>query len=125
MKRDMDLVRYILQEVEAADDVLEIAELTHLSKWSEAMTYYHVDLMIEKGLLDGYVTGDDRSEIRRGRINGLTWDGQDFLDAVRDTRVWGVVGKAVKESVGSTTFGVVKTVSEKVAANLVITHLGM
>ena len=85
MKRDMALVREILTYVEAqpagqliqtvsvqCDDIHVVAE--------------HIRLMIQAGLLDG----DARVDREQGchiLIEGLTWEGNDFLAAITTVRL--------------------------------------
>jgi len=86
MKLDLGLVREILDDVEAqpagqliqrvavqCDNVHTIAE--------------HVRLMINADLLDGDATVD-RERGSHYLIEGLTWDGHDFLKATRNEAVW-------------------------------------
>ena len=61
MKRDMDLVRHILLEVESADDDVQLQALT-FGDWTLEMVGYHVELMCSHDLVDGIVnmTGGGR-----------------------------------------------------------------
>src|SRR5271154_2917382 len=48
--------------------------------YSPEQVAYHARLLL-KG---GYVTGDSR----KPSISGLTWEGHEFLDSIKDTGVW-------------------------------------
>ena len=110
MKRDMDLIRNILLEVESADDlpVLRQREI-------EEQYIHHLLLVQEAQLISGVVvTVCDGGEMLPdivGKIR-LTWAGHEFLDAARSDTVW----KAVKDRVGSA----VGTVSFTVLTQLLI-----
>lgn len=124
MKRDMDLVRSILLQVEAADNECESGQLDFMGH-SQAEVYYHIELMQQRGLIDATVKRDWSGSVIYASITGLTWDGQDFLDAMRDDRVWARSKKAVKDAVGSTTFDVIKKVCVEVATSMVLKSAGL
>ena len=119
MRRDMDLVRSILLQVEAADGSRESGELDFMGHTVEEV-YYHIELMQQRGLIDATIKREWGGSVVYASIGGLTWDGQDFLDAMRDDRVWSRAKKAIKESVGSTTFGVIKDVCVNVATKMAL-----
>jgi Hypothetical protein (DUF2513) len=92
MKRDMNLVRDLLLKLEAwpqrgqsiamiepHDERLAVPETT------VDEIAYHLRLIREQGFLDS-----PGSQPLSGGITfrGLTWEGHDFLDTVRDDRVW-------------------------------------
>ena len=65
--------------------------------------------MAHHGLVD--VSWDAR-DMNGGTIEltvaGITWDGQDYLDSIREPKVWGRVKKTLAGTVGSTTLDVVR-----------------
>jgi len=124
MKRDMDLVRYILMTVEKADGGVQIDDLTVDGKWSLSMVAYHVELMKARGLVDAqvYHAGDT---VVGGIVTALTWDGTDYLDAVRDDAVWKRTKDVVRKSVGSTTLDVIKQAAVMVATSAIKSSLGL
>ena len=124
MKRDMDLVRSILLQVESADGSIEPGQLDFMGH-SQAEVYYHIELMQQRGLVDASLNRDWSGSVIHASVDGLTWDGQDFLDAMRDDRVWARAKRAVKESVGSTTFDVFKKVCVEVAASMALKSAGL
>lgn len=85
MKRDMDLVRAILLEVEKQPDdggVFDVAVPGH----SDAEIYAHVRLLDEAGLIEAI----DLSTMdgTRWKPKRLTWFGHEFLDAYRSETIW-------------------------------------
>ena len=85
MKRDMDLIRSILLQVEATDDPQEWID-PEVEGRSELEVSYHVMLMDQGGLLEAM----DRSAIGifRWSARRLTWRGHEFLDAARQEGRW-------------------------------------
>lgn len=125
MKRDLDLVRSILVTVEKAENSVDSDELL-CDKWTPEQVTYHVQLMAHHGLLDIESVDKDMSgQVINVTVAGLTWDGQDYLDAMRDQKVWCRAKKVIKESVSSTTFDVVKQTCTMVATGLIKSRLGM
>lgn len=125
MKRDMDLVRHILMTVESADAPLEIPDLTPRDRNYEEVAF-HINLMRGRGLLDASeALVVDGGAYPIGHVNALTWDGFDYLEAIRDNGVWAKTKQVVKEAVGSTTFAIIKQTAELVAMNAIKAQLGI
>lgn len=121
MKRDLDLCRDIMDFIGRASREVGLCDLfedPEIARRGEDAVWYHLWLLEGQGFVDCSLFESDDGAVRRARIRGLTWDGQDFLDSVSDPGVWRKVSKALSESVGSTTFDVVKAVAVKVATDM-------
>ena len=89
MRRDMDLLRLLLLKLEVLhEDAHSICYYQYEELMVEGFTQdqvaYHLDLATEAGLVD---------QGSSGAMNGfmfkrLTWEGHDFVDAVRDNDIW-------------------------------------
>lgn len=124
MKRDMEPVRSILLQVEKADGSRECGQLDFMEH-SQDEVFYHIDTMRAHGLIEAVVKREWGGSIVHASIAGLTWEGQDFLDAMRDDRVWSRAKKALADSVGSTTFDVVKSLCSSIATKLAMDAAGI
>jgi hypothetical protein len=104
MKRDPELIRKILFEVEKcpADKHINGFEFDDYDEHTVAL---HTELLIEAGLLDGEVTHFISGEPPSVIVRRLTWSGYDFVDAVRDDTVWKKVRENVLKPSASWTFG--------------------
>lgn len=122
MKRDMDLVREILLKVEKAETALLVDAFYSLDE-NKTLIHYHLDLLIKHGFLDGNLQGSWSSRVVYGQINGLTWDGQDFLEAMRSETVWKKAKSVIAGSVGSTTFDVIKYACVEVSKAMIKAQL--
>lgn len=83
MRRDMDLFRMILLHAESG--------VPSLSDVSEGTLKYHQALAIEAGLLKGKIlsTFVDSGDVPAAVVvQGVTWDGHDFIDAIREDTNW-------------------------------------
>ena len=90
MKRDMDLIRLILLDVEGETDV-------DLSSYSEEEIGYHNWLLIDAGFVEGLDVKGYGDRYNNAIITSLNWEGHDFLDAARDSGIW----NKAKENLGA------------------------
>lgn len=122
MRRDMDLVRSVLIRTEAADVPLDLDAFYEDGR-PPAETVYNLMLMEARGLIEADFERDMNGTVYRGRVIALTWDGQDYLDAMRDERVWAKAKRAIASSVGQTTFDVIKRVCVEVSTRMAISAI--
>ena len=84
MKRDLELVRLILQTLEGNQE----ARTASTERYSTAERAYHVALMKDAGLIEGIVNLDADGNPFGYHVSRMTWAGHDFLDAARDDTLW-------------------------------------
>jgi hypothetical protein len=117
MKRDMDLCREILRQIEESPDSASPA--IRIEGRSAEEISYHVKLLSEAGLVEaGAADGrfiskeaDGSDRIKGQKVyspNSLTWQGHDFLDAARDDTIWRKANSKILESGGGLAFDVLK-----------------
>ena len=117
----MDLLKDILLQIEAATAPLDISDFK-FKGFTDAEILYHLQLLQGAGFIDASFTFAD-NKIYYGSVSGLTWDGQDFLDVARSEQVWTQAKRTIKETVGSTSFSVLKSVCTAVAVKLATAQL--
>jgi DNA-binding transcriptional ArsR family regulator len=95
MKRDMELIRKILIALEDSNRTQGVIPLK-FDGYSEDQISYHVKILAEEGI----ITAIDYSNSSGFEwiAKGLTWDGHDYIDAIRDEGSW----QKVKEWIKST-----------------------
>jgi Hypothetical protein (DUF2513) len=86
MRKDVDLIRLILLQVEGETQV-------DLSSYSADQINFHKALIKEGGLAEGIVSystaKDARSDIPDlAVLTRLTWDGHEFLDKAKSEKTW-------------------------------------
>jgi hypothetical protein len=84
MKRDMDLVRKILLEIERQPFTHGKITL-EIEGYSREEISYHVLLLSEANLIEAEVSARASAEYKPIR---LTWQGHEFLESVRDEARW-------------------------------------
>lgn len=90
MTREKDLIRLLLLHLEGAEDVS-----SDLSRYSDDQVRYHRAILQDAGLITTemyYDIGVSPAALIRTR---LTWQGHDFLDSVRDSRIWSAVKQRI------------------------------
>ena len=88
MKRDMDLLRTILLQIEENDQGFGGDVEIELQGVEEQVIAEHLRLLLEAGLIDGEGIPDDTYDFDRVAPTRLTWKGHDFVDSVRDQEIW-------------------------------------
>lgn len=94
MKRDMDLVRLILLEIEDKYSSTAIYDLA-VDGYDTETVAYHCKILYEAGLISDYKAQYADNEIYVFGVGSLTWGGNDFLEKIRDDSQW----KKVKETI--------------------------
>src|SRR5262245_43464068 len=93
MKRDMDLIRTILLEMEQNQNPR--GGSVQVRGYSEDQIAYHLKLLKEAGLIDAI---DVSSTTGIGFIPiSITWRGHDFLESTRNEGVWQKVKAEIKD----------------------------
>lgn len=131
MKRDIDLIREILLKTEELpfwSDKSTLHRMTRDSEgWWDIAHYlqitghtaekisYHVKIMQEVGLIEAIDrrANDRVSSARPSRVyipTGLTWEGHEFLEAIRDEKRWEKVKAEIAKG-GGFVYEVVKSIA--------------
>jgi hypothetical protein len=114
VKRDLGLIRDLLLRLEAlpmgmygaetiSPDSLKVA----VEGYDEEDIAYHPSLLQERGLIEV----PDAQPMIGIVFTRLTWEGHDFLDAVRDPEIWRKTKQSM-DSVGSFSFELVKDLAK-------------
>lgn len=117
MKRDMDLVRAVLLQVEALPPGAQ--EALSNGEWDGPTFVGHVAMLIEAGYVDGRVihTLDGFACM----ASDLTWAGRELLDNIKNDTVWQNTKRVVKEKGGSASIEVLTSL----AAAFARAHFGL
>ena len=96
MKRDMELVRKILKEIEEkyVDRVLFNLKI---DSFEMKVVAYHCDIIYQAGLVKYYKAMPADDGIYGFRVGGLSWHGQDYLEQIRNDDIWDKTMKEIEE----------------------------
>ena len=126
MKRDLNLIRNILLETEAApSDTLTVYDIADKYHANPDLVAYQLDLLAEAGFLK--VRGltiawtPDTHKYDAERIDRLTLEGHNYLDAIRNDTVWQNTLAELRNIGISVSFEIVK----EIASNYLKRMLGL
>lgn len=111
MKRDLDLIRTILLELEESNFIGEI------EGYAPENITHHLYLLEDAGLItqelytNMYTQGCILDGIR------MTWSGYEFLEASRSNTTWAKAKEMLLEKTGAMTFELCKTLLVQLAKN--------
>ena len=104
MKRDFDLIRQIMRDIEDLPAGSGSGTPSYQDVDRQTVTA-HVILLIDAGLVNGKVLTTTQGP--RLRISGLTWAGYDFLAVAKDDTMWAKAKKTVLAPAAGATWAVV------------------
>lgn len=87
MKRDMDLVREILLQIEKQYISTAIYDL-EIQGYDMPTVAYHCKILYDAGLISDYKAQYADGDIYYFEVGALTWEGNDYLDKIRDNSIW-------------------------------------
>jgi Hypothetical protein (DUF2513) len=116
MKRDLDLVRTILLAVEEAPAGTTIPNTRIEIPGSDPIIVSeHIQLLEAAGLLEATISGEIGPKgPRTCYIRGLTWQGHDYLDAVRNVEIWAKTKTALLKVGGTAGFEIIKQLASAI-----------
>ena len=115
MKRDMDLCRSILVELENKEQPVGWIDLA-IHSYSAEEVSNHVRLLGEAGLIEAQNLTTHGGALWRPKR--LTWAGHDFLDAAKNDGVWRKAKSLVLEKTGTLTLELLRMALSEVTKGL-------
>lgn len=123
MKFEPELARKILLDVEKLHHYPEPFIFSSSSQFDKASKYqldtivYHCKLLAEAKFLNWSPRYDGTGSLYIGFINGLTYEGHQFLDSIRSPKIWRET-KVTAEKVGVYSLGFLSQTASQIIANL-------
>jgi hypothetical protein len=121
MKRNWDIVRDIMLEVESLPPGQSVTvDTMQLHGHDRLEAAHHAALLIEAGLLEGKTlpTFGGGAHVY---ISGITWAGHEWLASIHSNAIWAETKGLAKQKGVDLTFDLVKTI----AVAFVKSHLGL
>jgi hypothetical protein len=110
MKRNPELIRAILLQVEADAGVSIDLVTLNIEGFEDRLVSYHVNLLRDAGFLEAEHIPDSSDDGWIWMPKRLTWNGHEFLDAVRSNQVWSHT-KSTVERIEGFTLGIMKEIA--------------
>lgn len=97
MKRDFEVIRYILVKLEEAESA-ELQYPRHMPDYPETVISYHLWLLIQSGMIVGKCNSETPYP-GNFQCYGvcLTWAGHEFLSAIREEAAWKKIRRYLAE----------------------------
>lgn len=109
MKRDMDLIRKILLELEKKESITSWTTIT-IDGYRDDQVNYHIGLLDEAGFIEAERYLDGQYMVRN-----LTWEGHEFLENAKNDTIWTKAKEFIKEKGGSVSLGIMTEILKKIA----------
>lgn len=113
MKRDMELVRQVLIALEEDAHVVP-----SIDGYTDTEVMYQIKILANGGFLEA----EDATANSRDYyfvVESLTWEGHEFLEAIRSQTIWDRTKEMIKEKGGSLPVEIVKTLAIEAAKKYV------
>lgn len=124
MKRNWDTIREILTKLEDVIPEEDCLQLSGFPIERASEISYHMELLLEAGLVKGQLLEEFGSDSEDFLVTRLTWDGHEFLDAIRNDTVWQKTKKSFVSGGISMTFDLVKSVAAEIAVTYLKSSVG-
>lgn len=117
MKRDMEFVRSFLLHIEKSHDGYRPLMLKYddFPETKPEQVYHHLQILTD----GGFLKRQNQSAPNMPATLGLTWSGHEFLNTIRDEKVWRETKNAIS-GLASTSLEVVKQVATAAAVKIAL-----
>lgn len=112
MKRDMDLARIILLAIERSRDDEPASIKLPTDKYDDLHISLHVRLLKEANLIHAIESSRGFQSSTSWTPHSLTWEGHEFLDAIRSDTIWEKVKLAESEFGSDLPFSIISELAE-------------
>jgi hypothetical protein len=87
MKRDWDVIRAVLLEIEESDES-NISNLRYDSDAGDTVKAFHAFMLQDAGMISGKSNAHQKTLTRVLLTPKLTWEGRELLDTLRSKPLW-------------------------------------
>ena len=117
MKRDMDLIRKILFKIEEEYVSTALFNLV-IDGYEFPDVAYQCKLLYDAGLVDQYKSKYGDNTIYAFTVGGLTWEGHDFLDKIREDTIWNKTKETITKKGLPMILDVIKDVATGIVSSM-------
>ena len=117
MKRDMDLCRSILFEIE--EKYVDVALFNlQIPEFTMEQVAYHCKILHDAGLISAYDARFSDNHIDFFAVGSLTWEGHEFLDKIRQDTIWNRTKEVITKQGLPMAIDVVKQVTQSIVTSM-------
>lgn len=118
MKRDLDLIRHILVTIESSDSNKLSIEDFVTDEYPPEQIAHHIRLLLDVDYIEATEVSTLGCPYRQFLIRRITMDGYEYLDSVRDPKVWSETKSKLAQATSSISLDIIKTVASKVISGM-------
>lgn len=122
MKRDWNIIRNILISLEEKSSGKHTLHLSDFPEDEKGEYSYHVELLIEAGMISGSMSKAIGRTPHDFIATRMTWEGHEFLDAIRNDTVWKKAKSSFAQHGLSMTFDLIRSVATDIAIGYLKTN---
>jgi hypothetical protein len=126
MKLNHNCIRDLLLFIEdnlTYGNYISINDL-QINKYSTTQIIYSADKLLEAGYLIGNKNNPYSNKVPSIDIHSISWYGHQFLDNIRDDKVWKNT-RSILSKFSSVSISIVNNVASQVISNLVKSQIGL
>ena len=116
MKRDWEVIRKILLQIEALPTEDSEFKSDEIQGVDNSVIAFQMRLMLDAKLIEGYC--DDAIGTYYCYATRLTWQGCEFLDAIRKDSVWNEIKRQAKTKTVDLPIGVINSIARVLIENV-------
>ena len=118
MKRDINLLRSILLQVEHEGNPEEpLIHSIAIEGYDQPLVNEHVKLLIESGYLEGELKYSTNNRILLAAVRGLTPKAYDLLDNIRNDGLWRRILEKVASTTGTASLPIIENFAYQVVSS--------
>lgn len=117
MKRDMELIRKILFKIEVEYVSTALFNMT-IDGYEFNDVAYQCKLLFDAELVDQYKAKYGDNTIYAFTVGGLTWEGHDFLDKIREDTIWNKTKETIRKNGLPIIIDVIKDVATGIVSSM-------
>ncbi len=115
MKRDWDLIRKILLEIERKESA-KFENIT-IQEFEFGKIAEHVAILKEAGLIEAETPRSASGTFKLAIVSRLTWEGHEFMELSRNDSFWNKAIKQMKDKALPATISVITEVIKEIIKN--------
>ena len=123
MKRDLELIRKILLEAEACNEYPMYSDRLDFDGYDLETINRHILLLMDADYLDAECFPNE-SNMYLCIINRITMAGYDYLDSIRNNRVWDAVKRGISAVAGGAASASLDVIKQY-ASQVILKELGI
>ncbi|KAE9633744.1 DUF2513 domain-containing protein [Defluviitalea raffinosedens] len=118
MKRNFDLIRHILLKIEESDSERMTIDDFVTDEYSPKEISFHIRLLLDVNYIEATSIRTLGSPFEEFIVQRITMFGYEYLDSVRDPKIWTETKAKLQKATSSVSLEIVKSVATKIISGM-------